>query len=127
MKCERTTETSSLEDHTAAASSVVVLLAVAGLELASGGSGSAGTTCCLLLRETNAELKVDQLESRRQEGVVTMKLTLLYLRISRTRLLKASSTLSLCFAEVSMNWQPKCLASSRPSAIGRVKSVGYFE
>ena len=42
--------------------------------------------------------------------------TLLYFLISRTRLLKASSTLSRCLAEVSMNLQLKCLAKSRPSA-----------
>jgi hypothetical protein len=41
--------------------------------------------------------------------------TLLYLRISRTRLWKASSTLMRCLADVSMNRHPKCLASSRPS------------
>lgn len=41
--------------------------------------------------------------------------SLLYLRISRTRLLKASSTFMRCFAEVSMNRHPKCFASSRPS------------
>ena len=43
------------------------------------------------------------------------KLTLLYFLISRTRLLNASSTLMRCFAEVSINLQPKCLARSRPS------------
>lgn len=42
--------------------------------------------------------------------------TLLYFLISRTRLVKASSTLMRCLAEVSMNLQPKCLARSRPSA-----------
>jgi len=41
--------------------------------------------------------------------------TLLYFRISRTRLVKASSTLIRCLAEVSINLQPKCLARSRPS------------
>jgi hypothetical protein len=45
--------------------------------------------------------------------------TLLYLRISRTRLLKASSTLIRCLAEVSMNLHPKCLARSRPSVTSR--------
>ena len=43
--------------------------------------------------------------------------TLLYLRISRTRLLKASSTLIRCLADVSMNLHPRCLARSRPSVI----------
>jgi len=33
---------------------------------------------------------------------------------SRTRLLKASSTLIRCLADVSMNLHPKCLAKSRP-------------
>ena len=46
---------------------------------------------------------------------VHVDLTLLYFRISRTRLVKASSTLIRCLAEVSMNLQPKCLARSRPS------------
>ena len=41
--------------------------------------------------------------------------TLLYFRISRTRLVKASSTLIRCLADVSINLQPKCLARSRPS------------
>src|SRR6267142_4361007 len=41
--------------------------------------------------------------------------TLLYLRISRTKLEKASSTLILCLADVSIKRQPKCFARSRPS------------
>ena len=43
-------------------------------------------------------------------------LTLLYFLISRTKLLKASSTLIRCLAEVSINLHPKCFARSRPSA-----------
>ena len=41
--------------------------------------------------------------------------TLLYLRISRTRVVNASSTLIRCLADVSMNLQLKCFARSRPS------------
>lgn len=41
--------------------------------------------------------------------------TLLYFLISRTKLVKASSTLIRCLADVSMNLQPKCFARSRPS------------
>ena len=44
--------------------------------------------------------------------------TLLYRRISRTRLQNASSTLMRCLAEVSRNLAPKCFARSRPSTIG---------
>ena len=40
---------------------------------------------------------------------------LLYLRISRTKVVKASSTLIRCLADVSMNRQLKCFARSRPS------------
>lgn len=43
--------------------------------------------------------------------------SLLYLRMSRTKLEKASSTLTRCLADASMKRQPKCLASSRPSAM----------
>ena len=42
--------------------------------------------------------------------------TLLYLRISRTKLENASSTLILCLAEVSIKRHPECFARSRPSA-----------
>jgi len=51
------------------------------------------------------------------------RLTLLYFLISRTRLLKASSTLMRCFADVSMNLHPKCLARSRPSIVRRFVSM----
>ncbi len=47
----------------------------------------------------------------------------LYLLISRTRLLKASSTLIRCLALVSMKRHPKCFANSRPSAIARSRGV----
>ena len=56
--------------------------------------------------------------------------TLLYLRISRTKLEKASSTLIRCLAEVSIKRQPKCLARSRPSGFdgGQIGSnVGYWD
>lgn len=45
--------------------------------------------------------------------------TLLYCLISRTSWWKASSTLILDLADVSMNWQPNCLARSWPSVIGK--------
>lgn len=64
-----------------------------------------GTTTLLFLKGLN---KNGRNSSNRQQ-------TLLYLRISRTRLVKASSTLIRCLAEVSMNLHPKCLARSRPS------------
>jgi hypothetical protein len=51
--------------------------------------------------------------------------SLLYLLISRTRFVNASSTLIRCLADVSMNLQPKCLARSRPSEasmrIGKIR------
>lgn len=50
--------------------------------------------------------------------------TLLYFLISRTRLLKASSTLIRCLADVSINLQLKCFAKSRPSV---EKSMSFFE
>ena len=57
-------------------------------------------------------------EAYRQQNEDLCKIgrTLLYFLISRTRLLNASSTLMRCFADVSMNRQPKCLARSLPSS-----------
>ena len=46
---------------------------------------------------------------------IDIQLTLLYLRISRTKLENASSTLIRCLADVSIKRQPKCFARSRPS------------
>ncbi len=66
-----------------------------------------GTTALLFLRGSRIRIDVTPGEKTKQ--------TLLYLRISRTRLMNASSTLIRCLAEVSMNLHPKCLARSRPS------------
>jgi hypothetical protein len=49
--------------------------------------------------------------------------TLLYRRISRTRVEKASSTLIRCLAEVSINLQLKCLARSRPSGANKSSTM----
>lgn len=48
-------------------------------------------------------------------------LTLLYFLMFLTSSMKASSTLTLCFADVSMQVVPKCLASSRPSGERKMK------
>ena len=50
--------------------------------------------------------------------------TLSYFLISHTRLLNTSSTLIRCFAEVSINRQPSCLARSRPSNMQSEKFPG---
>lgn len=47
--------------------------------------------------------------------------TLLYFLMFLTSSMKASSTLTLCFADVSMHVVPKCLASSRPSVDNEAK------
>ena len=60
-------------------------------------------------------LLLNSLSGRQNNFHELCKRTLLYLLISRTRILKVSSTLCRTLADVSINLQPKCFARSRPS------------
>ena len=72
------------------------------------------TTSLLLLRDNIAKYKIPKNKKK-----IDTERTLLYLRISRTKLENASSTLMRCLAEVSIKRHPKCLARSRPSKINK--------
>lgn len=92
--------------RTTSSSAIIIFLARILTRCRATGTRHHGATSLLFLRKAIQSLHDTQLEKER---------TLLYFLISRTRLLKASSTLILCFADVSINLHPKCLAKSRPS------------
>ena len=89
--------------------------------LIGGPSARRGSSLDLLF----LEMKKKETQFQKPQGRKA-KRTLLYLRISRTRLLKASSTLIRCLADVSTSLHPRSLASSRPSAaitVSKCRSV----
>ena len=80
--------------------------------------------CTSLGRQVRSSVQDDQFAAPESERARVLniwnkqmdtQLTLLYLRISRTKLENASSTLIRCLADVSIKRQPKCFARSRPS------------